>query len=42
MEYTHVKMEFQPVCDEHSRLLILGSFPSVKSREEKGYACIMV
>ena len=25
---------FAPVWDEHSRVLILGSFPSVKSREE--------
>ena len=24
-----------PVYDEHSRILILGSFPSVKSREER-------
>ena len=28
-----VKMGFPPVYDEHSRVLILGSFPSVKSRE---------
>ena len=27
------KMGFPPVFDEHSRILILGSFPSVKSRE---------
>ena len=25
---------FSPVCDEHARILILGSFPSVKSREQ--------
>lgn len=25
---------FPPVCDENSKVLILGSFPSVKSREE--------
>ena len=24
----------EPVYDEHSKILILGSFPSVKSREE--------
>ena len=24
----------EPVCDAHSKILILGSFPSVKSREE--------
>ncbi|MCR5663849.1 MAG: DNA-deoxyinosine glycosylase [Oscillospiraceae bacterium] len=28
---------FAPVFDERSRLLILGSFPSVKSREEQFY-----
>ncbi len=28
---------FEPVCDENSRLLILGSFPSVKSREIEFY-----
>ncbi len=28
---------FAPVCDENSRMLILGSFPSVKSREEGFY-----
>ena len=28
---------FPPVYDEHSRILILGSFPSVKSREEGFY-----
>ena len=28
---------FEPVVDENSRLLILGSFPSVKSRETQFY-----
>ncbi len=28
---------FPPVYDEHSRILILGSFPSVKSREGEFY-----
>lgn len=28
---------FQPVCDENSRILILGSFPSAKSREQMFY-----
>ena len=28
---------FPPVYGEHSRILILGSFPSVKSREEGFY-----
>lgn len=32
--HTH---EFGPVFDENSRILILGSFPSVKSREEGFY-----
>ena len=31
------KMGFSPVFDEHSRILILGSFPSVKSREVAFY-----
>ncbi len=32
--HTH---EFAPVYDEHSRILILGTFPSVKSREQQFY-----
>lgn len=28
---------FDPVYDNHSRVLILGSFPSVKSREQGFY-----
>lgn len=36
-EYTHVKHTFEPVYDEHSRILILGSLPSVKSRENGFY-----
>ena len=32
-----VKMGFEPVYDENSRVLILGSFPSVKSREIQFY-----
>lgn len=36
-EYTHVSHEFDPVFDEHSKVLILGSFPSVKSRENQFY-----
>mgnify|MGYP000055080797 CR=1 FL=1 len=35
--YTHVQHTFEPVFDEHSRILILGSFPSVKSRENQFY-----
>ena len=26
---------FEPLYDEHSTVLILGSFPSVKSREQR-------
>ena len=36
-EYQKVKHEFAPVYDENSRILILGSFPSVKSREQQFY-----
>ena len=32
-ERAHQVHPFGPVCDEHSKILILGSFPSVKSRE---------
>lgn len=32
-EYTHVKQQFEIICNEKSEILILGSFPSVKSRE---------
>ena len=37
MEIQTVKMGFDPVYDENSRVLILGSFPSVKSREISFY-----
>lgn len=37
MEYLHVSHGFGPVYDKNSRILILGSFPSVKSREENFY-----
>lgn len=30
----HVEHPFPPVVDQHSRILILGSFPSVASRDE--------
>lgn len=36
-EYTHIKREFGPVFDENSKVLILGSFPSVKSRQARFY-----
>ena len=32
-EYTHIVQPFEPVYDENSEILILGSLPSVKSRE---------
>lgn len=37
MELTHVTHTFAPVYDQNSRILILGSFPSVKSREQQFY-----
>lgn len=37
MEFTHVVHTFEPVFDETSEILILGSFPSVKSRENQFY-----
>lgn len=36
-EYSHMTHTFLPVYDENSELLILGSFPSVKSREQGFY-----
>jgi len=35
--YVHVTHEFGPVYDSASRILILGSMPSVKSREQQFY-----
>ena len=35
--YQHVEHTFEPVYDEHSEILILGTFPSVKSRENNFY-----
>lgn len=32
-----IRHTFEPVWDEHSRILILGTFPSVKSRENHFY-----
>lgn len=37
MEYTHVVHTFEPIYDDKSEVLILGSFPSVKSRENRFY-----
>ena len=36
-EYTHVTHTFLPVYNQKSHVLVLGSFPSVKSREQKFY-----
>ena len=36
-EYEHLTHTFEPVFDKDSKLLILGSFPSVKSRENNFY-----
>lgn len=36
-EYQHIKHEFPPIYDKDSRQLILGSLPSVKSRENHFY-----
>ena len=35
--YQHLEHTFGPVYDEHSEILILGTFPSVKSRENHFY-----
>ena len=36
-KYTHIVHGFAPVYNENSRLLVLGSLPSVRSREEGFY-----
>lgn len=36
-DYEHVIHTFPPVFDERSEILVLGSFPSVKSREQQFY-----
>lgn len=35
--YENIQHEFAPVFDENSRVLVLGTFPSVKSREAQFY-----
>lgn len=35
--YESIRHEFEPVFDENSKVLILGTFPSVKSREQQFY-----
>lgn len=37
MEYIQIEHTFEPVWDVRSRILILGTFPSVKSRENQFY-----
>lgn len=37
MEYQHITHNFSPVFDGNSEILILGSLPSVKSRENAFY-----
>ena len=37
MEYQHITHPFSPVYDDSSEILILGSLPSVKSRENAFY-----
>lgn len=37
MEYEHVVHSFEPVYDSDSKILILGTLPSVKSRENHFY-----
>lgn len=37
MEYRTIEHTFEPIYDEGSRILILGSLPSVKSRENNFY-----
>ena len=36
-EYEHIKHGFEPVYDKNSKILILGTLPSVKSRENDFY-----
>lgn len=37
MEYEHIVHAFEPVYDKNSQILILGTLPSVKSREQQFY-----
>lgn len=37
MEYERVMHTFEPVYDENSKILILGTMPSVRSREQNFY-----
>lgn len=35
--YEHITHNFEPIYDQESRILILGTLPSVKSREQQFY-----
>ncbi|MBR5508899.1 MAG: DNA-deoxyinosine glycosylase [Lachnospiraceae bacterium] len=35
--YQHVEHTFEPIYDKYSEILILGTFPSIKSREQDFY-----
>ena len=35
--YEHVSHTFDPVFDKNAKILILGTFPSIKSREQHFY-----
>lgn len=35
--YEHITHDFEPIYNQESRILILGTLPSVKSREQKFY-----
>lgn len=37
MEYEHITHSFEPIYNEDSKILILGTLPSVKSRENNFY-----
>ena len=37
MEYEHITHSFEPIYNEYSEILILGTLPSVKSRENNFY-----
>lgn len=37
MQQKHVTHIFEPIYDKQSQILILGTFPSVKSRESEFY-----
>ena len=36
METQHIIHNFEPIYNEHSKILMLGTMPSPKSRDERG------